>query len=364
MAPRIGGDVVRRQRPLALANVGAKNGSTATTVAEAPGASDSAAGSGVPPGAPTVVTAAEQRRRTALETNSANQMALKVNGAFDGGVGQTAPLEGPAPVTQGPLFPRPRPEPPVVGEQTGVDTYDSASRAWKIAKFPSRPLYEAAALSVSTHFGRKGYDNAQSLIDHYRGGSGAPYELGADAVDQFIADQSPDEPGLHKGPANWHEEAKDDAIEEAIAAAERDPSLYGQPQNITRPWETVRAHTDQDALLSVGSFQASLTAQVVVHPPGEDGAHTVDIASQPHLYDVYDFENQGPETFQHYQNFASQKMYEGKSARLLSRVRSSRQRHRFLGSGDGARGRLKARAARRTALRAGRADPALSAVSP
>ncbi len=209
-----------------------------------------------------------------------------------------------------PSDPGPAPENPDIPETTGIDTHDTAPLWDKIISKQYQPAYEAAANTISTYFGHKGYETAQALIDHYRGGSGSTYELSSKAVDDFMTDDSPDVAGSYQGPANWLERARTEAINRAVEAAKADPSLYGQPQSITIPWETVRANTNQDGLLSLGSFQASLTAEVVVYPPGADGQVEVQLASQTHVYDVYDFAKQD-NPLEHHQNAASQMMYRG-----------------------------------------------------
>ncbi|QBS44845.1 LGFP repeat-containing protein [Nocardia sp. CS682] len=142
------------------------------------------------------------------------------------------------------------------------------------------------AAVVSSYFSANDRPNAHELWENYYKNAGSDYVLNASILDVWTAEDRTayKDPNV-KPPAERINANKEEAIQAAIAETNR----TGQPAKviISSPWLPV-AGISNDHVQSVGRYSLCCTTAVIAQP-GNPGQHQIQLRTQAHMYDVYDF---------------------------------------------------------------------------
>ncbi|MCK8673935.1 hypothetical protein M1M07_22850 [Rhodococcus sp. HM1] len=145
-------------------------------------------------------------------------------------------------------------------------------------------------VEVKAYFQLQGEPVSEALWDHFYENNGLDYAVSSSVIDGWSTETTTgyanDNPPASP-PATTHAANREDAIAQAIAAAD----AAGEPRKVIvgTPW-VLTGGSLGDHVHALGKYSLASTTSVIAHP-GSAGNHQVDLRQQIHVFDIYDFEH-------------------------------------------------------------------------
>ncbi|MCV7236227.1 hypothetical protein [Mycobacterium branderi] len=171
-------------------------------------------------------------------------------------------------------LPPPPADPPVPD-----DVAKYGSQTGPFDKFKATMNKAEAEALVKGYFNAHGYELSNSMMDHYLANTGNPFTLPDSSMNTIVNDA---------GVVPTIRRDVNSSVQQAVANAASDPTLYGKPQAITTPYSSVLAQ-DPDITCGIGHFSVSTSALVTVNPPDAEGRVTYSMSYRTNVYDYYYF---------------------------------------------------------------------------
>lgn len=136
-------------------------------------------------------------------------------------------------------------------------------------------------VDTAIYFQREGWDFSLKMLQKFREPDGSTYRMTDAEVDKVAA--TPEMQRLVS-------ETIDADARTAVAAARRDPSLYGKPQEFKHGFTTTSgASGDSDIDNALGHYSWGMVSHITVDKPGPDGQSIAHVTYRLYVQDVYDF---------------------------------------------------------------------------